>query len=119
MSVNLFDNGTTQIQFNTPPERGNPDRLAKRQRAGFDSNAKRYITTKNPKRDESRTLVFPRVPEALVVSLRAFRLATKGLFTWWDHTGVSRQVKFAASPLRHKPVNPSAERVEIDVEGEA
>lgn len=118
MSVNMFDNGFVQIQFNTPPDRGNPDRLAKRQLMGFDSNSKRYVTIKNRKRLESRTLVFPHVPDALVEELRIFRLGTPGLFTWWDHAGLSHQIRFAASPLRHKPVNPFAQRCEIDVEGE-
>lgn len=118
MSMNLFDNGITQIQFNTPPDRGSADRLAKRQKARFDSNGKRYVIIKNPNGDKSFTLVFPRVPDALVDALRAFRLATSGFFTWWDHNGISHQIQFAASPLRHTPINAHAQRVEMDCESQ-
>ena len=115
--INRFDNGGSAIQFNTPPLRGNGDTLRKRQRIGRDSNGDRYVSGKNPKRDESRALVFPRVPSALLAALLTFRLTTLNSFTWYDHAAVSRAVWFVGE-IQYTQINPGAYRVTINLGGE-
>lgn len=119
MSINLFTDGTISVQMESAHIRGYGERRQKRQTSGFDSDGQQYVYIKHALTDTSYTVVYARCSLAVRDSLLSFRGSVGGLaFTWNDHIGTPRTVRFAPGEIRTRQVTPNSHRIEIPLEEE-
>lgn len=110
--------GATTLQFNQDPIRGSEVTATVVQATGMDSAGNHYAYTKSQLRKVTRELVFSRLTDTVVSSLRTFFSATvdggRLTFTWYDHADTARTVRFAGQ-IGFEPSGPGRKRVTMTI----
>ncbi len=114
-----FDFQATTLAFNCDPVRdGNSQDITRRQVAGRYSDGRPVIYDKSSAQRGVYTLQFKRLTGAVLDELLSFFALVQGVryaFTWTDHLGTVRSVKFSSSAIKYSQVGPDRFAVEFSL----
>ena len=115
--MSRFVLGATTLQFNCDPLRPGGERARLHQPTGRNGDGDLYVYAKSSLQRSHHRLRFMRLDEATRTALLDFLRNTaqgaRNAFTWRDHLGASRTVKFVSSKLQIVQVGPGQYSTDI------
>ncbi|WP_027715813.1 hypothetical protein [Desulfuromonas sp. TF] len=122
LNPSLFIHAAGAVYFSVHPSRPYEREILRRQVRGFDSSGAPRVYKKGNRDRILWSLFFPRLEvldfEDLLVFMRETVKGTRGAFTWRDHEGAERLVKFREPRLQARPNGVGRVSVSFDlVEG--